>query len=167
MHDDDTREADLPEHDGALPEIDPDGPFAWHLDAGFYLRPEGEGLLLSPCDESSHDPGVPNVDPAAADLLAAKLLGTAPSLADLELRTSWACLRTFAPDRRPVIGPDAEVAGLFHVSGLGGSGMGTSWAVGELAAALVRGLPAPFIDAADVAPARLVPQITAIPATRW
>jgi D-arginine dehydrogenase len=130
-------------------------PLVWHVRDGYYFRPEGAGLLLSPCDESIHPPEPPQVDPAAADLLATKLAATAPALADLAIRSSWACLRTFAPDRRPIIGADPEIAGLFHVSGLGGFGMGTSWAVGEVASAIVRGAPVPFIDAADVGLDRL------------
>jgi glycine/D-amino acid oxidase-like deaminating enzyme len=65
-------------------------------------------------------------------------------------------LRTFSPDRRPLIGPDPEVAGLFHVSGLGGFGAGTSAAVGELAATLLAGRLPEWIDASTVAPDRIV-----------
>jgi D-arginine dehydrogenase len=129
-------------------------PFAWIEDAAFYFRPEGDGLLFSPCDETPMAPGDPPTDPAAADLLAEKLSRCAPAFTDLPIRRSWACLRTFAPDRRPVIGPDPRVGGLFHVSGLGGFGMGTSAAVGELAAALVAGERPDWIDVAAISPAR-------------
>lgn len=114
-------------------------PLVWDLAAGYYLRPESGGLLLSPCDESPHPPAAPDTDPAALDLLAAKLTSALPALADLPIRSGWACLRTFAPDRRPVIGPDPVRPGLFHVAGLGGFGVGTSWAVGELAADAIEG----------------------------
>lgn len=120
-------------------------PLVWDLDAGYYLRPEGVGLLLSPCDESESRPGIPAVDPAAADLLADKLLEHAPGLADIEIRRNWACLRTFAPDRLPVIAWDPEIAGLFHVAGLGGFGVTTSLAVGELAARRIRGADVPQV----------------------
>lgn len=124
---------------GGNPALPADGaPFVWDLDVSYYLRPEGDGLLLSPCDETESAPGVPAVDPAAADLLADKLLAHAPALADLEIRRSWACLRTFAPDRLPVIAWDPEIRGLFHVAGLGGFGVTTSLAVGELAARRIR-----------------------------
>jgi D-arginine dehydrogenase len=104
------------------------------------VRPDGvAGLLLCPCDESEHAPGLPSVDPQAADLLAEKLLEYAPGLAEIALQNSWACLRTFAPDRLPVIDWDPEISGLFHVSALGGFGMTTSLAVGELAATRIRG----------------------------
>jgi glycine/D-amino acid oxidase-like deaminating enzyme len=52
-----------------LPFVRPDLPFTWVEDAGFYFRPEGGGLLLSPCDETVAQPGTPSTDPAAAELL--------------------------------------------------------------------------------------------------
>ncbi len=136
-------------------------PFAWLEDAAFYFRPEGDGLLFSPCDETPMPPGDPPTDPAAADLLAEKLSRHAPAFTDLPVRRSWACLRTFAPDRRPVIGHDAGLPGLVHVSGLGGFGMGTSAAVGELAATLIAGERVDWIDAALVSPERFGAPTTA------
>lgn len=126
-----------------------DAPVVWDLDIGYYVRPEGAGLLLCPCDEAEHPPGIPAIDPDAADLLADKLLEHAPGLTDVTLRRNWACLRTFAPDRLPIIGWDPEVSGLFHVSGLGGFGVTTSLAVGDLASALIRGGVVDWIDAAS------------------
>jgi D-arginine dehydrogenase len=129
-------------------------PFAWVEDAAFYFRPEGDGLLLSPCDETAMPAGDPPVDPAAADLLADKLARSAPAFTDLPVKRSWACLRTFAPDRRPCIGADPAVRGLFHLSGLGGFGMGTSAAVGELAASLIEGERPDWIDLSALSPNR-------------
>jgi glycine/D-amino acid oxidase-like deaminating enzyme len=123
-----------------------DGPLVWDLDAGYYLRTEGAGLLLCPCDETEHPPGIPAVDFEAEFLLADKLLKYAPALADVTLRGGWACLRTFAPDRRPVIGWDPEIHGLFHVSGLGGFGVTTSLAIGEIASTLICGGVVDWVD---------------------
>jgi D-arginine dehydrogenase len=129
-------------------------PFAWHEDAGFYFRPEGDGLLFSPCDETPMPPGDPATDPAALELLADKLSRSAPAFTELPIRRAWACLRTFAPDRRPVIGPDPTLRGLFHVSGLGGFGAGTSAAIGELAGSLLAGRIPDWIDPSIVMPGR-------------
>jgi len=123
-------------------------PLVWDLDAGYYVRPEGAGLLLCPCDETEHPAGAPEIDPEAEDLLVEKLLRHAPGLAGISLRRSWACLRTFAPDRRPIIGWDPEIDGLFHVSGLGGFGMTTSLAVGDIASTLICGGVVDWIEAA-------------------
>lgn len=129
-------------------------PFVWDLDAGYYIRPESGGLLLCPCDEAEHPPGVPAPDPAAAELLADKILNYAPGLGDVVLRRSWACLRTFAPDRLPVIGWDEDIAGLFHVSGLGGFGITTSLAAGDLAATLIHGASPGEMDTSAFSPQR-------------
>lgn len=129
-------------------------PFTWVEDGGFYFRREGDGLLLSPCDETPSPPCAPATDPSAAELLAEKLSAHAPDLADLAVRRAWACLRTFGPDRRPAVGPDPDLPGLFHVSGLGGFGMMTSAAIGELAATLIAGGRPDWIDGRDVDPGR-------------
>lgn len=121
---------------GLLPR---DAPLVWDLDVRYYVRPEGAGLLLCACDETEHPPEVPTVDPAAEDLLVEKLLKHAPGLANISLRRNWACLRTFAPDRLPVIGWDPDIEGLFHVSGLGGFGVTTSVAIGDVASSLICG----------------------------
>ncbi len=135
-----------------------DSPFVWDEETSFYYRPEGDGMLFSPCDETDLPPGDPPLDPAAAEMLADKLSRKAPAFVDLPLRRSWACLRTFAPDRRPLIGFDADAPGLFHVCGLGGFGMGCSAGVGELAATLIAGRRPDWIDPADVSPARFAPK---------
>jgi len=140
---------------GPAPGVPADIPWVWDLAAAYYFRREGPGLLLSPCDATEHPPGLPGTDPDAEALLAEKLARRAPGLGDLEIRRSWACLRTFAPDKRPVIGWDPAVRGLFHVSGLGGFGASTSQAVGEIAAALIAVREVPHVDPASVAPARL------------
>ncbi len=139
---------------GPAPGWHRDGPVVWIWESELYARPEGEGVLISPCDETLTAPIAPDVDPAAIDLLAEKVAAHAPGLQDLELRRAWACLRTFAPDRRPVIGADPDLPGLFHVSGLGGFGMSCSAAVGELAAATIADQPVDWIDAGCVSAGR-------------
>jgi D-arginine dehydrogenase len=129
-------------------------PFVWFDGAGLYFRPEGGGLMMSPCDETPATPGLPPTDPAALELLAQRLARYAPSLADVTIRKSWACLRTFAPDRRPIIGFDPALRGLFHVSGLGGFGVMTSAGAGRLAADLLLGRPHGWTDASLASPAR-------------
>jgi D-arginine dehydrogenase len=120
------------------PDIDPRAPFAWHLDEPFYVRPESAALLLSGCDDDPHAPGDVRADPAAELALAERLARAAPRLAELAVARSWACLRTFAPDRRPVIGWDPDVHWLFRVAGLGGCGASASPALGVHAATRLR-----------------------------
>lgn len=131
-----------------------ESPYVWVWESEFYCRPEADGLLMSPCDATPLPASTPAADPAIGELLAAKLARHAPGLLELPLRRSWPCLRTFAPDHRPFVGADPSLAGLYHVSGLGGFGMMTSAAVGELAAAAILGRRVDWIDPAAVSPAR-------------
>jgi D-arginine dehydrogenase len=83
-----------------------DWPFVWVEGANFYWRGEGDGLLLSPCDETPAEPGLPSrirPPPSCSP-------GSSPAM-----RRGWAisrsarpgrAFRTFAPDRRPIIGAD-------------------------------------------------------------
>jgi D-arginine dehydrogenase len=114
-----------------------DWPFVWHNDLDVYFRPEGDGLLMSPCDATPHPAQPPVMDGAAEALLAQKVARAFPALASARIASAWACLRTFASDERFVIGRDPELAGLVWVAGLGGHGMTTSPAVGRLGAAAV------------------------------
>jgi D-arginine dehydrogenase len=119
--------------------IDRNWPFVWHNDIDVYFRPEGDGLLMSPCDATAHPPREPMVDEAAQRLLAEKLTRAFPTLASARVISAWACLRTFARDERFVIGRDPELDGFIWVAALGGHGMTTSAAVGRLGAAAVLG----------------------------
>ena len=121
----------------ALDWVSADWPIVWDVSHEIYFRPESGGLLLSPCDESLQTPGLPVQDPAALELLADKAIQYLPKLADLPIRNSWCGLRTFAPDRRFVIGWDPQLEGFFWVAGMGGHGVTVSYSVGVLAASLI------------------------------
>lgn len=140
---------------------DPDHPWCWLDDAGLYVRPEGGGWLCSPCDEAAVEPpfGSGSARPAsaeAADLAARKLLDHLPALADLRLRGGWSGLRTFAPDRHPLLGPDPRVAGLHLAAGLGGCGVSVAPAIGAIVLARLFGEALPGLDLAPFDPARLL-----------
>jgi D-arginine dehydrogenase len=76
----------------------------------------------------------------------------------------WAGLRTFAPDRSPVVGFDPSAEGFFWLAGQGGYGFQTAPALSRSAANLVLGRPLPAdvqdrgITAAALAPDRFRPQ---------
>ncbi|HVM96788.1 MAG TPA: FAD-binding oxidoreductase [Candidatus Acidoferrales bacterium] len=125
---------------------DPSWPFAWHNDLDVYFRPEGTGLLCSPCDATPHPPLDPQVDPAVEPVFRDKLHRAFPALVHAHVTKSWACLRTFARDERFVIGRDPEIEGFVWVAALGGHGVTTSPAVGRLGAAAVLGERLPELD---------------------
>lgn len=121
-----------------------------------YFRPESGGVLASPCDEDPFQPCIPPESELARELLAEKLLRIAPRVANASIKRSWACLRTFAPDRAIIAGLDPRISGLFWSAGLGGYGMTAGVATGELVANLICGQD-PHPLAAPLIPSRLVP----------
>ena len=119
--------------------IDPSWPFVWDVTHDIYFRPEGEGLLLCACDQTELAPGDPPVDGSVKELLAEKIERFMPGLAAVSISRGWAGFRTLTPDGRFIIGWDPGVKNFFWAAGLGGHGMTTSSAVGELAADLLIG----------------------------
>jgi glycine/D-amino acid oxidase-like deaminating enzyme len=114
-------------------------PWAWWVDRPFYLRPESGGLLMCPCEEAvvplPPRGRQPETDAAVLEGLYASLRELAPHLAERPVTRYWTGLRTFAPDRRFVLGWDPWNPRLFWSAGLGGHGMTSGLAVGALAAA--------------------------------
>lgn len=105
------------------------------VDEQFYFKPESGCLLASPADETPSGP----VDAAPEELdiaVCIDRLQTATTLSISHVRRSWAGLRTFAPDRTPVLGYDPDMAGFFWFAGQGGYGMQTAPAAARLGAAL-------------------------------
>jgi D-arginine dehydrogenase len=128
-------------------------PVVWRLEDEIYYRQQEQGLLASPCDETPWPAEQPPNDPAALLCLTQKLERLAPLLSGAAVHRSWACLRTFAPDRELVAGADARVHGLHWLAGLGGRGMSVATAAAELLVASVLGR-AESPDRAALAPAR-------------
>ncbi len=113
-------------------------PFVVTVQEDCYFKPEGGRLMVSlgderPCD--AHDAWPEDMDVALA-------IDRLQSIAEIEVthvNRSWAGLRTFAPDRAPVIGWDSIAPNFCWAAGLGGFGVQTSPAVGALVAGIVTG----------------------------
>ncbi len=123
----------------------------------YYFKPEGDGLLCSPADETPSEPvdaRVEMVDVAGA----IEEINAATTLQIRAVQHEWAGLRTFAPDRGLVLGPDPQVPGLHWCAGQGGFGIQTAPAAGALVAALIEGGPLPAgvsqAEVDSVSPAR-------------
>ncbi|WP_353216130.1 FAD-binding oxidoreductase [Sandarakinorhabdus sp.] len=122
----------------------------------FYFKPDGGRLWLSPHDET---PDVPH-DVRPDDLDIAVVIDRferATTVTVQRLETSWAGLRSFAPDRAPIYGFDGAVDGLFWCAGQGGFGIQTAPAAGRLCAALILGTEPP-VDPAPYAATRPLPR---------
>jgi D-arginine dehydrogenase len=117
-------------------------PAVFDIDEQFYLKPDAGRLLVSPEDE---EPAVPG-DAYPEDLAIAVAIDRIQTALDIDVarvRRSWAGLRTFAPDRNPLIGYDRSVPAFFWCAGHGGYGIQTAPAFSALAAALACGEPIP------------------------
>ncbi|OZF40303.1 FAD-binding oxidoreductase [Rhodococcus sp. 14-2483-1-2] len=130
------------------------------MDEKFYIKPEGAQLLCSPADETPTEPS----DARPDELEIARAfddIAEATTLTGRHLRSSWAGLRSFVPDRTPVVGFDTKLEGFFWCAGQGGYGIQTCAALARVGATIVRGEPLPAdviargLDEADLSPSRL------------
>jgi D-arginine dehydrogenase len=149
--------------------INPRWPVVWNGGDMFYSKPADGGLWMCACDQDVVDQGP---DGSAAVPLSpeelARIRRRATRHLDPELlrhwwapgqgrdQRAWAGLRTFGQDERFRIGPDPALQNLFWVGALGGHGLVTAPAVGELAARALLGRAnsvelEPFLPSAELA----------------
>ncbi len=119
------------------PHADPAIPLVIGLDGSFYFKPNADGTIwLSPHDETPSIAG----DAAPDELDIAAAIHRLQHVVDwdiLQVQHKWAGLRSFAPDRLPVIGYDMRCPEFFWLAGQGGFGIQTAPATAKLAASLV------------------------------
>jgi D-arginine dehydrogenase len=125
----------------------------------FYFKPDAGRLFVSPADATPSPP----VDAHPEDLDVAEgvmRLERATTLDVRQVSRSWAGLRTFAPDGKPIVGPDPDCDAFIWLAGQGGSGIKTSPALSRACASWIQNgeLPQDFarlgMGAEDLSPAR-------------
>jgi D-arginine dehydrogenase len=119
-----------------------------------YFRPESGGLLFCPMDEVAMAPCDASPDEEIIAEGLERLRALAPALVPRVLGRRWAGLRTFSPDRVPVVGDDPALPGFFWLAGQGGCGIETSPALGEIAADLIVNGKTNLFDADSLSPMR-------------
>jgi D-arginine dehydrogenase len=136
-----------------------DWPLTISAHEDLYFKPDAGKLLISPADETSSEPV--DAQPEEMDIaIAADRLAERTTIEVRRIEHKWAGLRTFAPDKTPVVGYDPDVAGFFWLTGQGGYGFQTAPAMARLGAALIAGksIPAEIQDqgvtADQLSPAR-------------
>lgn len=108
----------------------------------WYAKPDAGRLFVSPADA---DPVEPH-DAWPDDMVLAEGLHRfeqAVTVPATRPTHSWAGLRSFTPDKTPVVGFDPAADGFFWLAGQGGYGVQTSPALAGLTAALCLGLDMP------------------------
>lgn len=121
----------------------------------WYAKPDAGALLVSPAEE---DPAEP-MDAWPEDMVLAEGLARYQGFVTEEVTrpiATWAGLRTFAPDRNLVLGPDPDLPGFVWSAGQGGYGFQTAPAASQLVADLTLGRPPQLPDetVAALSPAR-------------
>lgn len=136
-------------------EVAENGPLTLAIDESFYFKPVGDRRIwLSPHDE------IPDIarDVSPEELDVAVAIDRFERAVDVKieaLERSWAGLRTFAPDRLPVIGADPADSGFFWLAGQGGFGIQTAPGAAMLACSLLGYGDAPtLVETARYSPAR-------------
>ena len=114
-------------------------PLVIDVSGDFYFKGEAEGKVwLSPHDEIPDEPS----DAAPEELDVAIAIDRLQHVVDwpiLAVERKWAGLRSFAPDRLPVIGADPLVPDFFWLAGQGGFGIMTAPALAALAGGAIMG----------------------------
>ena len=142
------------------PEAPADLPLVLDINGGFYFKPDNGRLWLSPHDEIPSAP----CDAAPEEIDIAQVIDRFLTVTDWTIEAverRWAGLRSFAPDRLPVYGPDPEIEGFSWFAGQGGFGIQTAPAAARLAAQVLLGLGSDDLtrnlDAALYSPSRFDP----------
>lgn len=113
-----------------------DWPLVFDARGRWYVKPEAGLLLASPADETPSEPC--DAHPDELDVArAVDGLHDAFELAVRGVRRAWAGLRTFAPDREPVVGPDPHDRTFVWCAGQGGYGIKIAPALAQLVCRLM------------------------------
>ncbi|NVD42238.1 FAD-binding oxidoreductase [Ensifer sp. HO-A22] len=112
-------------------------PLAVDLHERFYFKPDAGKLIGSLADETD----TPPCDAYPEDIDVATAVDRIEQATDLHIgrpQRPWAGLRTFAPDRTPVVGFDPRLPGFFWLGGQGGYGFQVSLTLARIASVLLR-----------------------------
>jgi len=123
-------------------------PFVISVGERWYAKPDAGSWLVSPADAELMEPH----DTWADDMVLAEGLARYEEMVTesvVRLQSSWAGLRSFAPDNTLVVGADKAVPTFFWLAGQGGYGFQSAPAASRLVADLVLGR-APVLEAGVV-----------------
>jgi sarcosine oxidase subunit beta len=114
-------------------------PMIIDMSTGFHFRREGAGILLA-WNDPDETPGFKTeFDATFVEKILTRAADRVPCLADASVnpRRAWAGLYEMTPDHHAIIGPAANVTGLYFVNGFSGHGVMHSPASGRITADLI------------------------------
>lgn len=116
-----------------------DMPLVLDISGNFYFKSDNGRIWLSPHDETPSHP----CDAAPEELDVARAIDQFERATNWRIEAverRWAGLRSFAPDRTPIYGPDPQTPGFVWFAGQGGFGIQTAPAAARLASQMMLGL---------------------------
>lgn len=128
---------------GPVPAFPRSIPFTYDMDAAWYMRREGPGLLIGMGATESNEED-PQVEWSFLDAVIDQSIHRAPVLAEAGVKTGWAGLRPVTPDDDPILGPVSQVGGFWNDCGWGGHGVMHALAAGEALAGWIADGVTPF-----------------------
>jgi sarcosine oxidase, subunit beta len=131
-------------------------PMVIDMSTGFHFRREGKGILLA-WNDPEETPGFKTeFDSSFVEKILTRAADRVPVLAEAGVnpRRAWAGLYEMTPDHHAIIGPDANVEGLYFVNGFSGHGVMHSPASGKIAADLILKGHSDLIDAKQLGVSR-------------
>ncbi|MEM6564395.1 MAG: FAD-binding oxidoreductase [Pseudomonadota bacterium] len=115
-------------------------PMFFGVGENWYAKPDAGCLLVSPAEEDA----IPAQDAWAEDQIIAEGLARYQEMVTVPVTrpiATWAGLRSFAPDRTLVLGPDPRMPSFIWCAGQGGYGFQTAPAASQLVADLTLARP--------------------------
>ncbi|HSM56649.1 MAG TPA: FAD-binding oxidoreductase [Candidatus Sulfomarinibacteraceae bacterium] len=133
--------------------IPDDRPFVEDLEKEWYVRPEGEGVLMGMGQRPVTDLDV-GLDEAQVEAIIDTAMHRLPLLQNASILTAWTAVRPMTHDGLPIVGVDEAAPGLLHNCGWGGIGIIMAPLAGQLAAEIITGGQAQTMDIEPLAPDR-------------
>ena len=113
-------------------------PVVIDIEDNFYFKAEAGKILASPADETDSPPC--DSQPEEIDVaITIDRIENATNFKIKKIDHKWAGLRSFFPDRTPVVGEDPHIPGFYWLAGQGGYGIQTSPGISKIIECLITG----------------------------
>ena len=113
-------------------------PVVIDIEDNFYFKSEAGNILASPADETDSPPC--DAQPEELDIaMTIDRLQNATNFDIKKINHKWAGLRSFFPDRTPIVGEDPLQSSFYWLAGQGGYGIQTSPGISKIIECLITG----------------------------
>jgi sarcosine oxidase, subunit beta len=115
-----------------------ESPMVVDMSNGFHFRPEGRGFLLA-WNDPEESSKTPEFDPGFLEKILVLAANRVPAFENLPVnpRRAWAGLYEMSPDHHCILGPVAELPGLYLANGFSGHGVMHAPATGKILSDLI------------------------------